>query len=154
MPQAHHQNDKQTTKEAPDLWEMAVIPRAGQPPLRFKGQRRGVMHRPLSADAGLLIALWARRKGDFVLAYSDVAGGHARPQAMVFADQSQAIDHLEAVCAVAAVLTPQTDLPVALSDALNAMRLQQEFAILVGDFLAALDAFDARQDRASLKMEM
>ncbi|PJI91445.1 hypothetical protein BC777_0273 [Yoonia maricola] len=153
MPQAHHQDDTHTMIDAPDLWEMAVIGRHGRPPLRFKGQRHARMQRRVSAQDTLNIELWARRKGDFVLAYSDATVSPTKIQAVVVDGQSQAMDHLEALCAATTVLTAHNDLPVALTEALQTLRLQQEFAILVGDFLAALDAFDARTPRVRLTTE-
>ncbi len=140
VPNALSQNDVDTPTAPVDRWEIAVVTRHGKPPLRFKGQRRAYMRRKILAHDALSIALWARRKGDFVLAYSDVSSMAPKSDALVFPKQFDAVEHLEALCADQSMLNRHSDIPVALSQILQTLGKQQQFAILVGDFLAKLDS--------------
>ena len=133
-------------RRVPDLWELTVLRRQGLPPLRFKGQRRARLRRAVAPDAVLEIELWARRKGGFVLTYSDIAEGAPMSQALTFAHLDDALEHLEALCTNSWSPTRQPDLATALSNMLRAASLQQQFAILVGEFLAAIDDFEARRE--------
>ncbi|WP_342070909.1 hypothetical protein [Yoonia algicola] len=144
MSPARKHNDVDTAKPPVAPWEIAVVGRYGKPPLRFKGQRHAHMRRQLSAHDALCIELWARRKGGFVLAYSDVSTVAPKSDALVLERLSEAVDHLEALCANQSSLNRYLDLPVALSQVLQTLGRQQQFSILVGDFLAAIDAVNAR----------
>lgn len=121
-----------------DQWEMAVIGRPGQPPLRFRGRRVAHLERVVTHDLAVFVELWARKKGDVVIVYSDVLDSSARSRAVVLSDVTDVANHLEAVCLSGAVPGQNTAFPGLLADVVRARAHQQQFAILVGDFLAEL----------------
>ena len=125
-------------------WEMTVVGRQGKPPLRFKGRQHTHMRRQTTGLEALRIDLWARQRGGFVLAYSDVLADSLQPDALICPKLSDVVAHLEEVCADHQISHRYFDLPSALAQVLQTLGQQQAFAILVGDFLSAIDAADAR----------
>lgn len=128
---------------APDLWDMVVLGRHGQPPLRFKGQRLAHLRRAMTCGAVVFIDIWARKKGDFVLAYSDFCGSRLKPDARVIGSVSEAADYLEMLCLTPPKTKLQADLPMTLSGLLQRLGHQQQFSLLIGDFLAELETYSA-----------
>ncbi len=154
MPQASHQTDARAATAVSDPWAIAVVARQGQPPLRFRGRRCAQSDHQVSSRCKLSITLWARRKGDVVLAYTEVSTGSPQPQAMVFQEQLQAVEYLEALCAEVPGGTCQTGVPIGIPQMFQALALQQYFTVLVGDFLASLDDLNARGPHDSFATEV
>jgi hypothetical protein len=119
---------------------MAVVGRQGPPPRRFIGPKSAHRRRAITSSVDIHIDIWARKKGDFVVAYSDVANGMTKPAALAVHSVENAAAHLEAIFERPVALTQQSDVPMILSDMLRTLAYRQQFAILVGDLLAALDA--------------
>jgi len=125
--------DAQATSE--DDWAMRTVPRLGGPPLRFKG-RCLITH----ADGSLFVTLWARRKGDLVLAYSYLSEGLIWPDAVVLEDLSDATDYLEEVCAILTAPVEQPVTALTLGALVSRFDHTQRFAHLVGQALADWEA--------------
>lgn len=116
-------------------WAMIMAHRIGAPPLRFKG--RQVFHR---ANDTLFITLWERKKGAFVLGYSDFQDQTVQPDARVVADIAVAATHLEACCPDDWTNAPLISNMAASFDGLQrALHYHHHFPFLVGDILAIWD---------------
>jgi hypothetical protein len=127
--------DEYSSSEVQDNWDMVVVGRIGKPPLRYKGRKTlGIVR-----GHSLFIDVWSRLKGDYVLAYSDFVAGQIKPQAIVASDLNVVAQLLEDLCEQP-VFTQVKAFPIVLADMLQTLRYQQQFAILVGEFLAQLDA--------------
>ncbi len=144
MPKARKHSDADTAPATGSVWETTVVGRQGKPPLRFKGRQHTHMRRQVTGHEALRIDLWARQRGGFVLAYSDVLADPLQPDALICAKLSDVVAHLERVCADHQISHRYFDLPSALAQVLQTLGQQQAFAILVGDFLSAIDAADVR----------
>ncbi|MEL6838804.1 MAG: hypothetical protein AAFP85_05895 [Pseudomonadota bacterium] len=131
--------------KAPDLWEIVVQRRVGQPPLRFKGQRIAHLRRVVTSNVTIFIDVWARRKGDYVVVHSDLADGSLRQDARIVSDIADVAEHLEGLCHRPALRQQHSDLVDLFPNVLRAVAFRQHFAILVGDFLASLDTYCARR---------
>ncbi|MCK0094112.1 hypothetical protein MWU60_00900 [Yoonia sp. F2084L] len=122
-----------------DPWEITVVARQNKPPLRFKGQRIARVSCALTPHADIFIDVWLRKKGDCVVAYSDVVGGVIKPDALVLADISDVADYLEDLGRRTMIPMSQSAFPAALNDILQSVGFQRQFGILIGDLLAVLD---------------
>ena len=131
-------------------WEMIVLPREGQPPLRFKGRRLTRHWRVLGAETIIFIELWQRRAGGVVVAHSDCRAQKIVTQCTRFADLNVAVEHLEARCADQPDTLAVTGEPVSIfSDLIHHMAFSQHFAQLVGETLAVwCDMPQLRKDRS------
>lgn len=130
---------KKPFDSARERWEVAVVARSGRPPLRFKGRVILTMRRGIADGKDLFVEVWERKKGDFVVSYSDISTTQRKPEAFVFKGIGMIGAHLEAICATDKLRTSSLKVEVLLSEALQIMRQRKEFAILTGDFLAQLD---------------
>lgn len=122
-----------------DAWEITVVARQNKPPLRFKGRCIAGLSCALTPHRNIFIDVWLRKKGDCVVAYSDVVGGVIKPDALVLADVSDAADYLEDLGQRTVVPMSQSAFPAALNDILQSVGFQRQFRILIGDLLAVLD---------------
>ena len=127
-----------------ELWDMVVLGRYKQPPLRFKGQRIAHLRRAFEPDVDLFIDVWARRKGGDVVSYNGFAVSSLQAYADVVACVEDVGIHLETVCARKLDTLQVADIGKIVSVALRYHAFHQEFAVLVGDFLAMFDSYCTR----------
>lgn len=123
---------------APEAWEMHTVTRTGAPPLRFKG--REIASHSTGSKEPFFVTLWARKKGDFVIAYSDLRDGDVCPWAEAVDSPNAAADHLEARCqsdASTPLIDPQN---LTFDGLIRALGHRQQFTQLVGIALADWDA--------------
>ncbi len=134
----------------PDVWDMVVLGRQGQPPLRFKGRRIAHLRRVVTPQITLFIDVWARRKGDFVIAYTHISGTDLGLDAHVMADVNDVADHLEMLCRHPLGPAQCGHVADTLLGMLRALALQKYFSILVGDFLSLFDTYCAPNECRSV----
>lgn len=122
-------------------WEKQVVKRIGNPPLRFTGRRLCIHWRFLDAERRVEIGVWERRQKGFVLGYTRLHEGQARPDAVHLKTQGDAADFLEDLCQTD-LMAPSGEQPLfdLLSSLHARLRFQQQFALLVGEVLDHWDA--------------
>lgn len=130
-----------------DTWDIVVLVRRDGPPLRFRGQRVAHQKRRLTEDCEVFVDVWSRKKGDYVVAHSDIRHGTMKTVAQVVDDLDDVAYYLEQCCKFAPTTLQVTDAAVAMANLIKSIALQQNFALLVGDFLGSLVTHRKRQRR-------
>lgn len=121
----------------PVAWGTAVVTRADKPPLRFKGRRLALHWRDPFAGRRIMVELWQRQAGGFVVAHSLGATSQAKTEGVRVKDVDAAMSYLEACCAAAPVDFVASGPPAqVLNDLQHRMVFDQHFALLVGAALA------------------
>lgn len=134
QPVQHRSPDPVPAAPTPD-WSLQHVARAGAPPLRFKGAQ-------VSRHGDeVFVALYARKVGGFVLAYSQMTDGEVQQQAMVLPTLEDAMTEVEALCPGVTTTLPAIDGQArSVTGVLRALAFHQRFARIAGLALADWDA--------------
>lgn len=118
-------------------WGTAVVVRADKPPLRFKGRRLMLHWRDPSLGNRIVIELWQRQAGGFVVAHSLGGASEARTHAVRVKDLDEAMSYLEDLCAAMDDNFAASGKPAEIFIGLQQrLVFDQHFALLVGVALA------------------
>ncbi|MDX8348477.1 hypothetical protein SLH49_10810 [Cognatiyoonia sp. IB215446] len=127
-----------------DLWEIVSLTRCKGPPLRFRGRRIAHHQREVTSETAIFVDVWARRKGDYVVAHSNLRSNAAPSDAYVMTEIDDVYEYLESRCRESYKLSELTDAASAVAGMLRNLAIRQQFAILVGEFLDAFETYHAR----------
>lgn len=117
-------------------WGTAIVPRIDRPPLRFKGRRLMQHWCATLGDGRIIIELWQRQAGGFVVAHSSMAATVGRTDGVRVKDLDAAMSYLEELCHTQdAELTLSGDLSTVLTTLHSRIHFDQHFARLVGTAL-------------------
>jgi hypothetical protein len=111
-------------------WEMCHVKRIKAPPLRFKGKK--MAHHSLThGDKHIFVTLWARRKGDYVVAFTEQENDTISPNAIQAETIRAAAMYLEGKCFHHTTQWPDITL-IPLKQMLFTIGYRQKFLELVG----------------------
>jgi len=136
-----------------DTWDIVLLSRCNRPPLRFRGRRIAHLRRRITSDEPIFVDVWARKKGDYVVAFSNLKDGWIRSDAHVVAGIADVATYLENHCQETSKPSLAADIASALACLLSDMAMQQQFAILVGDFLDDFEVFHSQRDASRSEMQ-
>lgn len=129
-------------------WYLVLQPRLGKPPLRFRRRCLSRARVQLALGDDVVIGLWQKQKGGFVVSHSIVSDSLGAVDAIAVASVAAAMDYLEGVCAV--ICSPgSTDLPDVsgivelITEIARRRSFRQQFQIMAGHVLAQWDAWGA-----------
>ena len=145
MPQASLRQKPDTTSRAlhagadvrPSEPGSVVVPQVGKPPLRFKGRRLTQHWTRMHPGPHIVIELWERKTGGFVVSHSHYSKGTLQPIGMKCATIAEAMDYLEQQCGPPrSTFETDTDLCSVLLDLQQRLGFSQQFERLAGEVLA------------------
>ncbi len=109
--------------------------RQNLPPLRYKGRIVARARVAFVRTQSIVIEIWSRNRGGFVLVYSVFGSGKLETDALVLPSLERCITRLETICDRLESQLQHSQMSIKY---LSALRFRQAFEILVGEFLASL----------------
>ncbi len=127
-------------------WGTVVVSRADKPPLRFKGRRLTLHWRDPFGGCRILVELWQRQAGGFVVAHSLGAG--AKTDGVRLKDMDAAMSYLEEKCQAPPDEFVAAGPPAQVfADLQRRMIFDQQFSLLVGTVLSDWAAMPNPKER-------